>query len=176
MKRALQSFKLINSKRQPPNLKSILTRARFTFPAEIQRDNSSETKRCNNAQCGTCDLLTETSEVLLSNSSAPFQINESMDCTAQDIIYVIKCSGCNKQYISKTGNLRDRVRLHKQQIFIPYLRNLYLSHHIAHCSVGKRTPFSIRPILRVNRNDRIYREELETSLIKKFRPELNRDW
>ena len=56
MKRALQSFKLINSKRQPPNLKSILTRARFIFPSEIERDNATKTKRCNNTQCGTCDL------------------------------------------------------------------------------------------------------------------------
>ena len=110
MKRALRSFKLINSKRQPPNLKSILTRAIFTFPAEIQRDNSTKTKRCNNTQCGSSDLLTETSEVLFNNSSTPFQIKENMDCTAQDIIYVIKCSGCNKQYIGETGNLRDRLK------------------------------------------------------------------
>ena len=115
------------------------------------------------------------SEVLFNNSSTPFQIKENMDCTAQDIIYVIKCSGCNKQYIGETGNLRDRVRVHKQQIFTPYLRNFYVSHHIAHCSVGKRTPFSITPILQLNRNDRIYKEEVEKSLIKKFRPELNRD-
>ena len=175
MKRALQSFKLINSKRQPPNLKSILTRARFIFPAEIERDNATKTKRCNNTQCGTCDLLTETSEVLFNNSSTPFQIKENMDCTAQDVIYVIQCSGCNKQYIGETGNLRDRVRVHQQQIFTPYLRNLYMSHNIAHCSVGKRMPFSITPILQLNCDDRIYREEVEKSLIKKFRPKLNRD-
>ena len=81
MKRALQSFKLINSRCQPPNLKGILTRARFIFPAEIERDNATKTKRCNITQCGTCNLLTETSEVLFNNSSTPFQIKENMDCT-----------------------------------------------------------------------------------------------
>ena len=32
-----------------------------------------------------------------------------------------------------------RVRVHKQHIFTPYLRNQYVSHHIAHCAIGKRT-------------------------------------
>ena len=91
-----------------------------------------------------------------------------MDCSAEDIIYVIECAGCNKQYIGETGNLRDRERVHKQHIFTPYLRNQYVSHHIAHCAIGKRTPFKITPVLHVNRDDRIYREEMEQSLIRKF--------
>ena len=46
-----------------------------------------------------------------------------MDCSAEDIIYVIECAGCNIQYIGETGNLRDQVRVYKQHIFTPYLRN-----------------------------------------------------
>ena len=69
----------------------------------------------------------------------------------------------------RTGNLRDRVRVHRQQIFTL----LYVSHHIAHCAIGKSIPFKIAPVLHVNRNDRIYREEMEQSSIHKVKPELN---
>ena len=175
MKKALEGIKLINSRRQPPNLERTLTRAKFNFPAQVQTGNITKTKHCNNGKCGTCEVLFERNEVIFNNNSTPFKIKETMDCSAEDIIYVIECAGCNKQYVGETGNLRDRVRVHRQHIFTPYLRNQYVSHHIAHCAIGKRTPFKITPILHVNRNDRIYREEMEQSLIRKFRPELNRE-
>ena len=47
-----------------------------------------------------------------------------------DIIYVIKCAGCIKQYIGETGNLRDRLRVQRQQMFTPHLCNLCVSHYI----------------------------------------------
>ena len=44
-----------------------------------------------------------------------------MDCSAKDILYLLKCGGCNKQYIGATGDLRATVRVHKQQIKDPRL-------------------------------------------------------
>ena len=73
---------------------------------------------------------------------------------------LIKCNGCNKEYIGETENLRARVRVHKQQILDPHLRQLYISHHIAHCAIGKPELFKIIPFFFVNHNDRIYREEM----------------
>ena len=175
MKKALEGIKLINSRCQPPNLECTLTRAKFNFPAQVQTGNTTKRKHCNNGKCGTCEVLFERNEVIFNNNSTPFKIKETMDCSAEDIIYVIECAGCNKQYVGETGNLRDRVRVHRQHIFTPYLQNQYVSHHIAHCAIGKRTPFKITLVLHVNRNDRIYREEMEQSLIRKFRPELNRE-
>ena len=80
-------------------------------------------------------VLSETNEILFNNNQTPFKIKESMVSSIKDIIYVIKCAECNKQYIGKTGSLRDRVGVHKQDIFTPYFRNPYVSHHIAHCAI-----------------------------------------
>ena len=80
-----------------------------------------------------------------------------------------------KQYIGETSNLRARVRTHKQQILDPRLRHLYVSHHIAHCAIGKRKLFTIVPFFSLNRVDKFYRIEQEQYLIRKYRPELNRD-
>ena len=97
-----------------------------------------------------------------------------MNCEAKDIIYALQCGGCEKQYIGETGDLRARVRLHEQHIFNPRYRTLYVSHNIARCTTGKATGhFRIVPILLLNRNDRLYREEMELSLIYKYKPELN---
>ena len=64
-----------------------------------------------------------------------------MDCNAKDILYLLKCGGCNKQYIRETGDLRARVRVHKQQIKDPRLRKLYVGHHIAHCALTRAALF-----------------------------------
>ena len=47
-----------------------------------------------------------------------------MDCHAEDIVYLLNCGGYHKQYIGETGELRARVRIHKQQIRDPNLRTL----------------------------------------------------
>ena len=80
-----------------------------------------------------------------------------------------------KQYIGETSNLRARVRTHKQQILDPRLRHLYVSHHIAHCAIGKGKLFTNVPFFSLNRGDKFYRTEQEQYFIRKYRPELNRD-
>ena len=97
-----------------------------------------------------------------------------MNCEAKDLIYALQYGGCEKQYTGETGDLRAQVRLHKQHIFNPRYRTLYVSHHIARCTISNATGhFRIVPILFLNQNDRLYREEMELSLIYKYKPELN---
>ena len=124
MKRALQQVTLISIKRQSTNLKRILTRAKFNCPTEIAGENFTKAKRCKCDKCGTCNLWTKTTKILFNNSSTPFKIKENMNCTAEDIIYVIKCAGVANNILVKREASGDRVRVHKQQIFTPYLSNL----------------------------------------------------
>ena len=98
-----------------------------------------------------------------------------MNCNAKNVIHLIRCSGCNREYIGQTSNLRARVRIHKQQILNPNLRTLYVSKHITHCSIGKDIPFTLIPFLTFDRNDVIEREEKENYFIQKYTPELNQD-
>ena len=141
MKRAMEKVQLINSKRQPPSIKQMLTKARFVsntanLPTH-NNDNNLKVTKCNNKRCGTCSLIFECNEIKFKNSDKPFIIKSRMDCTAMDIVYLIRCTGCDKEYIGETSNLRARVRVHKQQTLDPRLRHLYVNHHIAHCAIGK---------------------------------------
>ncbi len=87
----------------------------------------------------------------------------------------MKCSGCDKEYIGETSNLRARVQVHKRQIFDPHLRHLYVCRHIAHCAVGKETPFKIIPFSSLKRYDKHFCEETKHHFIRKFQTELNQD-
>ena len=55
----MQNYPIIKSKRQPWNLKLLLTRAKFE---EIQE--SPKITKCNRPNCGVCDCLMTDSEFL----------------------------------------------------------------------------------------------------------------
>ena len=104
--------------------------ARFVSNAENlpthNNDNNLKVTKCNNKRCGTCSLILECNEIKFKNSDKPFIIKSRMDCTAMDIVYLIRCTGCDKEYIGETSNLRARVRVHKQQTLDPRLRHLHM--------------------------------------------------
>lgn len=111
MKYCLKDSKLIMSKRQSPNLKNILTNARFDF--DIPTFGSF---KCNDKRCGTCPHLLEKKQYKFNNSDKPFHIKSEMNCSSSNVIYCLICS-CGKEYIGlTTTSLRKRVTVHKQQI------------------------------------------------------------
>jgi predicted GIY-YIG superfamily endonuclease len=47
-----------------------------------------------------------------------------MDCTVENVLYVLDCNGCKEIYIGQTGNiLRNRKTVHAQQIRDPSTGN-----------------------------------------------------
>ena len=153
MQRALKNMKLIRSYRQPPSLTQVVTRAKFTYSENAQMTrpvamNDTKVTKCNDKKCGTCPLIATTNEILFHNNTIPFKIKSNVDCNATNILYLINCSGCQKEYIGQTSHLRARVRIHKQQIRNQRLGTLHVSKHIAHCSIGKPIPFTSTPLLK----------------------------
>ena len=62
MNKIVDKIKIINSKRQPPYLKRILTRARFQLEEHIQ---TTKVIKCNQSLCGTCKHLKEGNNIVL---------------------------------------------------------------------------------------------------------------
>ena len=167
MKKVQKETNLINSKRQPPNLKKILTNANFT-ENKIKRG----TTQCKSVKCGTCKYMLETQQIVFNNQpQSPYIIKSPLNCLAKNVIYVINCLSCSKQYIGQTSSLRERVTVHRQQIREPQLRKLPISKHLAYCTSPDNPRFTICPILQ--KNDKTQREILESNLITKYKPELN---
>lgn len=93
--------KFINSKRQPKNLRRILTKSNFTEKTDYK------VTKCQDPRCGTCPYIKSGQKFNFSGKE--FTINNNMSCQTRNLIYVITCSGCGELYIGETGNtLRER--------------------------------------------------------------------
>ena len=154
-------------KRQPKNLKQMLTRAQFT---NTNGDPSPKVTKCNDKRCGTCPHIIEGNEFTFENGQK-FKVKCNMDCSSKNVIYAIKCTKCNKSYIGQTTYLRGRVRVHKQQINDSNLRHLEVSKHIAQCGNGD---FQVYPFYKIHENADSNLDAKERFFISKYCPSLNK--
>ena len=84
MKKSLENTRIIPSKRQPPNLKKVLTRARFTKHPRAE-DQQNKVRKCLDLKCEVCEELQVGSHVKLGkgNNKTPFNIKAEMDCSVR---------------------------------------------------------------------------------------------
>ena len=90
-----------------------------------------------------CPHIEETSQISLnSNKTEKFKIKVVMDCDSRHLIYCIVCRGCGERYIGQMGDvIRNRVRVHKQQILHEDKRMLGMSEQ----NVPKIIPLISKP-------------------------------
>lgn len=167
----LKHTNIIMSKRQAPNLKQLLTRAK----TNNNTNYNPTVSKCNNKRCGTCKHLLEGNTITFQNQSKPFKVKQNMSCTSKNLIYVLNCNGCNSaQYIGQTNDLRKRVTIHRQQIKDAELRKLPVSQHIHRCAKNITPQFTIFPFYKMNNDNTQARLIKETHFIQKFKPSLNK--
>ena len=142
MKNVLQKNPIIKSHRQLKNLKKLITRAKFQ---EKQNDIPPTISKCGRSNCGICDILVEGESFKFKNGPL-FKVKINMDCSSKNLLYVIKCEGCEENYIGQTGNdLRKRMTVHRQQIKDPSTRKIPLSAHLSECAGNKDNYFTLFP-------------------------------
>ena len=167
MNAALQGTTLIKSKRQPLNLKKLLTRAKFVRTQSLE----NKVTKCNRSNCSLCQHIIENTFIKFGNKK--FYVNESMSCDVKNVIYAITCNGCREQYIGQTGDkLRTRRTVHAQQIRDPSTRQIPLSKHLDECS-NSEPKFEMFPFYKLKTESTAARLIKEKHFIEKFRPKLN---
>ena len=165
MKAVISKKKIVNSKRQPKSLKSILCKSKFGMNNSVYKIS-----KCNTPRCGTCNLIIECESYVFKNGFR-FTFKQNMNCRSSNVIYAMICNNCNEFYIGQTGNeLRKRMTVHRQQIRDDNLRFLNVSNHIHSCSNGN---FKILPIYKVFEGNNNSREIKENILINLLKPSLN---
>lgn len=161
------NMEILSSKRQPANIKQILTRASFnTNPVKVG------IFKCNKPRCKLCDIIVTGDSVVFKNANFDFKIKKYMSCDTLNCIYVINCMGCNKIYIGETNNFRLRTNLHRDHA----IKNsgLGVSKHIFNCTYNLENKFTIMPFYKINDDNINFRKSMETHFINKFKPELNK--
>ena len=104
--------KLIDSKGQPCHWKKLLCSSNFSTNQPIfKTKNYSES-------CFSCDYITETEFLKFKNCHQPFDLKSYFNCENPNLLYIIICNGCNKEYIGWTNwraVYREIYHLHIQQ-------------------------------------------------------------
>ena len=98
--------------RRPTNLKDMLVHS-TTTPPNINPGFSP----CNSCRCKTCFNTAETVSFQSSTDGQTYRINQSLSCYSHNVIYLITCNQCNKQYVGQTSQtLRQRFTNHRFDI------------------------------------------------------------
>ena len=72
---------------------------------------------CTSNRCRACRYIIEATTFKSSHNRRTFQIASAMNCKSSNIIYVITCKQCGKQYVGETGRtLADRINDHLSRI------------------------------------------------------------
>ena len=113
-----KQFKLITAYCNSHNLKQKLVRASLVQPLITRQPTGarviiSGSHRCTNIKCKACNYISETSIIKSTHNNRTFKLTDNINCKTCNIIYLITCKKCFKQYVGETGrSLADRINQH----------------------------------------------------------------
>ena len=106
--------------RRPTNLREKLICAKLP-PTGRPKRKVKGMKKCGQ-NCPSCPYIKEDKVVKCSTTNKNVVINSQCNCKSENVIYIVTCKKCTKQYIGKTErSLDERVREH-----CGYIRNKHL--------------------------------------------------
>ena len=162
------NIKLIQRKRQSPNVKKLLTKAEF---GEVL----SGTFNCTDKRCECCNYLLINEHYIFKNVQITFKLKSRFTCDSFNLTYVVICGTCKGEYIGETvegkTKPRDRVRVYRQHIRQPQYQQLKVEGHLRVRSNGK---FRIFSLLQMRSQDANLRRSYETKFQQKFKTKLNK--
>ena len=106
---------------------------------------STKTISCRHPRCLTCSIhLNLQPTFKSSHTNLVYQIRHSFSCTSSNLIYLITCKRCNKQYVGlTTKQLNIRVNHHRTNILTKKQINISQHYNRPHHSINHLT---IQPI------------------------------
>ena len=164
----LQYIKLIQSKRQAPNLKKMSTKTEYG-------EFLSGMFNYSNKRCEYCKYLSINDQCTFNYFKINFKLKSYFKCDSFNLMYIFICDKCKEEYIGETGEgktkLRDRIRIYGQHFRQPNYQQLKVEGHLRVCGNGK---FQIFPLLQMRFQDTNLRRSYETRFQQKFKTKLNK--
>ena len=78
---------------------------------------NARTKRCNHPRCVTCKHLNCSKYFTSTKTGTTYTIRHNFSCTSRNLIYLITCKKCRKQYVGlTTTQLNVRINHHRSNI------------------------------------------------------------
>ena len=112
------NFKFITAYCNSENLQQKLVHASL-IQQDTTRHNAQTyikitgSHRCTNIQCKACNYITESNIIRSTQNNRTFNITDNITCKTHNIIYLITCKKCSKQYVGETGrSFAHRINQH----------------------------------------------------------------
>ncbi|OCT86643.1 hypothetical protein XELAEV_18020327mg [Xenopus laevis] len=74
--------------RQPPNLKSLITRSALLQPTK------NGTYPCDKKQCKTCPHILTSDKIPILDTLEEYSIHGHYNCSSSNVVYLIQCTKC----------------------------------------------------------------------------------
>jgi hypothetical protein len=164
-----ETYKPILAFKRPNNIGNFITRAQFTNSLNSSRASSA----CGRTRCSHCKSIHVGEKFKSTVTGEQFNLQKNMNCASKDVIYLITCKQCKKQYVGQTMQpVSKRMNSHRFDIrnfSNPEFSTLVASHfNEDHHSAND---FSFMPIDVVNNNiDRLCKETYYIHRLKTLHP------
>ena len=113
LKKAIPEWPLI-AYRRPKNLRDLLVKAELK-PAGLQPAGGSSP--CGTRRCLTCSHIQTGITFRSATTNQAFNVRATATCKTRNVIYLIDCRKCRKQYVGETQNpLHIRLNGHRNDI------------------------------------------------------------
>jgi hypothetical protein len=176
MKKAFDNKWVLISKRQPENLRKMLTSAKFVrnpIPREPRRVGLFPCGRCVYCQKGYIKSATGFEVRNHEGHVVSWTYTRFFTCSSKNVLYVVTCNKCNNHfYVGKTKDLSNRTSKHASDVRLPHNSNCKTcANHLRVCSQLIEPYFTIYPFF--YEDDPHTRHHLERRFIQQFKPDLN---
>jgi len=96
------------------NLRNILVSSRFTsWYCPSKPTHPIGCKRCPNTRSEACNFIIESNSFHSTHNKHTFRLKHPFTCKSSNLVYLVTCLKCQKQYIGETGRtLAQRVTDH----------------------------------------------------------------
>ena len=114
------------------NLKEILSPS--AYPNQVKVSTVSDIRHCNK-RCNICDnFMIFGSSFTCTATQRKYSIKGVSGCNSVNVIYLITCKGCLKQYVGSAKSFKERFRVHKSDINTGKERCGISKHLINYCN------------------------------------------
>ena len=112
MKKLFTEPPMVSFKR-PKNLKDHVVQTKLdNLPSK------SSFKTCINKRCKLCPYTSTTESFSSTTTSRCYYIFQGMGCKTRNVVYLITCKSCSKQYVGETKDpLNIRINGHRSSIY-----------------------------------------------------------
>ena len=131
------------------NLREILSPSLFP---RTNKQNECYTKDCNKKCNISMNFLVVSPDFACFASKWKYKIKGILKCDSKNVIYLISCKCCGKEYVGSVTGFKQRFRIHKSDIKIGKIRCGVVNHilNVCHSSTSKFEYLQVQLIEKVS--------------------------